>query len=429
MRGTGIQQGTFVAALLLNVILLIMPVLAQDQNSKCDGKYKSQKSPSPDELNQILKNHKEWLREFDRRNTELKLDPGGLSSIPPRIKDVSINDPRKANLCQANLRWTTLLENADLREADLSDADLQESVLNGTHLERASLTGTILINASLRNAFLMGAHILHADLRGVDLTEANLKEAQIIGGKLEGAFFPSTIIDDLIFEPDSESLPNFIFFSRAVGLPNIRFHSPHAVSELQEKFKKEGMRDTERQITFSMNRTLRSEDWGSKNNIWRNLRGAANYIAFEITCGYGLFPGRPLLILFGVMLGCTFIYFYVLLNSPTFGAIWLVGIPDRINKNDGPDTPIRVEETFLPDKLWVRIIKSLWIALYFSALSTFQIGWRELNVGNWISRMQPREYILRSTGWVRTISGFQAVLGVYMLALSVLTYFGNPFAQ
>jgi hypothetical protein len=67
------------------------------------------------------------------------------------------------------------------------------------------------------------------------------------------------------------------------------------------------------------------------------------------------------------------------------------------------------------------------IGLYFSFLSTFYLGWRELNIGTWIARVQRREYNLRATGWVRTVSGTQSLLSVYLLALWVLTYFGRPF--
>jgi hypothetical protein len=38
-----------------------------------------------------------------------------------------------------------------------------------------------------------------------------------------------------------------------------------------------------------------------------------------------------------------------------------------------------------------------------------------------------REYDLKAVGWARTVSGFQSLLSVYMLALWVLTYFGRPF--
>jgi hypothetical protein len=67
------------------------------------------------------------------------------------------------------------------------------------------------------------------------------------------------------------------------------------------------------------------------------------------------------------------------------------------------------------------------LALYFSLLSATRIGWRELNVGTWITRIQPREYSLRATGWVRVVSGVQCLISVYLVALAILTYFGTPF--
>jgi len=60
-------------------------------------------------------------------------------------------------------------------------------------------------------------------------------------------------------------------------------------------------------------------------------------------------------------------------------------------------------------------------------LSTFQMGWREIDVGSWITRIQPRECTLRATGWFRAVSGAQDLFSVFLLALSTLTYFGCPF--
>ena len=73
------------------------------------------------------------------------------------------------------------------------------------------------------------------------------------------------------------------------------------------------------------------------------------------------------------------------------------------------------------------LLKSIIIGLQFSFLSAFHIGWKDLNVGNWISRIQPREYSLYATGWVRTVSGIQSLISVYLIAAWALTYFGRPF--
>ena len=65
--------------------------------------------------------------------------------------------------------------------------------------------------------------------------------------------------------------------------------------------------------------------------------------------------------------------------------------------------------------------------LYFSLLSAFRIGWRDLSLGNWLVRMQRREYVLKATGWPRVISGVQSLVSVYLLALWLLSYFARPF--
>ncbi len=64
---------------------------------------------------------------------------------------------------------------------------------------------------------------------------------------------------------------------------------------------------------------------------------------------------------------------------------------------------------------------------FFSLLASFHLGWRELNVGVWISRLQPVEMSFRARGWVRVVSGIQSLMSVYLLAIWALTYFGYPF--
>jgi hypothetical protein len=72
-------------------------------------------------------------------------------------------------------------------------------------------------------------------------------------------------------------------------------------------------------------------------------------------------------------------------------------------------------------------MKAWRLALYFSMGSAFNIGWRELNVGNWISRLQRYEFTYKATGRTRTVSGVQSLLSVYLVAMWALTYFGRPF--
>jgi hypothetical protein len=60
-------------------------------------------------------------------------------------------------------------------------------------------------------------------------------------------------------------------------------------------------------------------------------------------------------------------------------------------------------------------------------MSVFNIGFREFDIGRWIRLIQPREFEIRATGWLRTVSGIQSLMGVGLAALAILCYFGHPF--
>jgi hypothetical protein len=122
-------------------------------------------------------------------------------------------------------------------------------------------------------------------------------------------------------------------------------------------------------------------------------------------------------------------YWLAIKNGNSRNGIWMILPEDRLASRGGKKKAVLIRPHVA--KTWrewlVNEYRMLRTGLYFSLLSAFHLGWRELNVGTWIARMQPREYVLRATGWVRTVSGIQSLLSVYLLALWVLTYFGRPF--
>lgn len=85
------------------------------------------------------------------------------------------------------------------------------------------------------------------------------------------------------------------------------------------------------------------------------------------------------------------------------------------------------EAQWSSDENWEVLKCGLWDALVFSATNALRIGWRDLNVGTWITAMHPRRRRFRALGWVRFVAGFQSVATVYLIGLSILTYFGHPF--
>jgi hypothetical protein len=66
-------------------------------------------------------------------------------------------------------------------------------------------------------------------------------------------------------------------------------------------------------------------------------------------------------------------------------------------------------------------------AAYFSLLSAVNIGFERFTPGDWVRRVQRRDYTLEAVGWVRIVSGTQALLSVALLAFWVVTQFEQPF--
>ncbi|WP_353573046.1 hypothetical protein [Candidatus Albibeggiatoa sp. nov. BB20] len=98
-------------------------------------------------------------------------------------------------------------------------------------------------------------------------------------------------------------------------------------------------------------------------------------------------------------------------------------------QNQDTCTPLRLKCTKQGWFNWLRFeLKIIRISIYFSFLSAFTIGWRQYNIGNWVRQLQTRDTTLRiSKGWIRSIAGFQSLMGLYLLVIWMLTQFGRPF--
>lgn len=370
-----------------------------DYSSKpCNSRYKNGSRPTKEELSKILQEHLKWIQN-------------------PR-------DGHRANLCNADLKGIDLsnanlhganLDRANLTEASLSHADLTNTFLSNANLTKASLAVTNFSSSQLFFANLTGASLIRTNFNKAILVQSNLKDAKI--------FWPDFYLT--IFELAPGSLPPTYLMISAKNLSTMRYiSSPLALQELREAFRKAGMRQQEREVTYAIKRNERLQ--------MGLVEATFSWILFDLTSQYGLAPGNPLRILACLILVFSIPYQIALLPIWKSG-IWAIWPADRINPKQDHEVPVRVTERFFfPNaygKWWepFQWTRTLLGGLYFSLVSAFNIGWRDLNVGNWITRIQPREYVLRGTGWVRFVSGMQSLISVYLLALWFLVYFGHPF--
>lgn len=448
-------------------LLGLAPASSQEKltNKPWTGKLEDGRVITEKKMKKILQSHELWLESHGKKG-ELawlwKADLAGapISGIKIGSANLSWADLEEANLSGAYLSYANL-KNANLKGANLSGAYIDETDLSRTELQQANLSRAGLEEANLTEANLEEANLTEANLQAANLSrarlrKANLNRADLRGSKLtmallinvnlKGVDLNGADLSGARFEPKPGSLPGANGLLYLQGLDSLNFEgtSSYGLRELREIYKNAGMRDQERQVTYALNHNRRINGWQESRNkdlVTREIARIENVfqlIFFEWACDWGMSPGRPLLIMIAGIFVLTLPYLLALRSRNPRNGIWLILLIDRILDRQIKDRPVKL--TFrppfhpLPAKWWDifvarsrRVWRALRLALYFSLLSAFNIGWRELNVGNWITRIQKREYLLRGTGWVRMLSGLQALLSVYLLALWALTYFSRPF--
>ncbi len=361
----------------------------------------------------------------------------------------------KANLLGVNLQKATMgtrlleaerrsfhrmetFEGANLQGAWLKDANLQDAKLIGINLQEARLIDANLQGATLTNANLQGAWLVRTNLQGATLTNANLQDATLKGANLKDAKLNSASLQNCIYEPEPGKTPDVLSITSAKNLMQMKYDiAPHALIELRTALKKFGLRKQEREITYAVKHTGFENAWSEfkdsdsemtwpqklsyllkDGNLKTLTEVSFGWFFLGLTCQWGVAPERPLGILLFFIGLFTIPYTVSIRQTLKTDGVWKVWIPERVRQDLG---------TKKPELIRLRGWKALKAAFYFSLLSAFNIGWRDLNVGGWIARIQPREYRMQATGWVRSVSGLQSLISVYLLALTVLTYFSRPF--
>jgi uncharacterized protein YjbI with pentapeptide repeats len=334
-------------------------------------------------------------------------------------------DLTNANLRLIDLR-RTYLEDLRFENSNLAGADFSESFISRVNFRGANLTG-----ATFDRAIVVSSDFSNADCDAASMKGARLELSQFVSTNLRNTDFTDATaagitVTGAVWMP--KSIPAAVSALRGVESTTVAdLTDLTGLVMLRQLLSDSGLPE-ERNATAAIerNRTrllLASNDNGRR--LWSDFAdGGFRLVMFEWPVAYGLRPGRALRILLIAVL--------------VFGVLYAVGLrlarakvyrvlpsgrlePRRTGVVDAVDG---VDVERLRPATW---FTSLLLGLHFSLLSAAQIGFREFNVGRWLTRLQTREYTLQPLGWVRVVSGAQSLLSVYLVALWVLSYFGRPW--
>jgi hypothetical protein len=312
-----------------------------------------------------------------------------------------------------------MLAKADLRGANLSGANLNEADLGGADLSGANLTGADLASANLSNASLRRANLRDARLSGVNFLGADLKGA--------------------IFEPHPNFFPSVHNLALANGLADLRYEKyPLSLVKLGRAFNEAGYHRQESEVSCSLRRSEMVRDW--QRGGLAGMKAAFTYVFWDLTCAYGLAPWRPLALWgLGVLVFFPF-YCLALLSRRADTGIWRVWPPDRVLRAEGREEPEKLTTTpgcsppargALAKAWWHlrRLLRIPVIGFYFSLVAALSLSWRGPGAGSLVSRLQKREYLLKPTGWVRTVAGIQSLMSAFLLILWAFRYLFSIIGQ
>lgn len=412
------------------------------------------------DLQAIIAKHKQWLNSGGGAGEQANLAGANLMNVQLLGANLERANLEKANLSGAQLKGAVLnganLKGANLTRADLAPAFVSDADLTAALLVGADLSGSDLSHSNLTGAILIGTHLNKAFLVDANLTKASVKDAD-----LSDAAFDGVNLKDVYYEPKKN--PEIKYIAGALNLQTLKYADlPDALVTLRKNFADIGFREQRNKITYAIKRSENALLWqdafqtdcsdetnpcgyemkrgrecangiceGEPQNI---LYYYINLIFFDWTVRYGMRPERALIMLFFLWLICSIIY-ALFIHYPGKDGIYLLKTQRHRNpvRTRGLRiVPHRLDKTKCArHKHWWRWWRREWrilrLGMFFSLTTTFNIGFKEFDVGRWLGMLTKREYELTPRHWTRTVAGFQSLLSLYLIAMWVLTHFGQPF--
>jgi len=319
---------------------------------------------------ELISTHEKWAQTSER-----------LLNLPQDLRtiDNTINSPR--SFCGSIIQYMKLYKK-NLFGADLSNTLFFKTELNESNLNNSTLKGASFIATNLKNT----------NFTNVDLSETRFNDVNV---------------DGLIFEPTK--IPKLSNFNSIANLQRITYrNSPRSLIALRTSYLSSGLILEARKVNFAIHHTELINH--------PTLMSFIKYIFIEKTVGWGLHVWRPITWLLFITAIMSFVYSTAIIR--------------RCDRNHTPGS-ISIHTLNAKNEIikTSRLISDSWVSailngLKFSAFTSLNINWKDINIGNWTTRLYKNPASYSAVGLIRTLSGIQSLLSLYLFALWLLALFG-----
>jgi len=257
-------------------------------------------------------------------------------------------------------------------------------------------------------------------LGGVSFSGNGFSKMFLAGTKLIGANFYGVTVGGVVFEPDTISEYCMRSLAHMKGLRDMKYGSnPTALAKLRRFFRKNHYRQQEREITCALE---------------RHDQTFLEMLLFDWPFEYGSNLGRPFIIVGFIFVVWAVVYFVLFRSGGQHGVYMIKSTRDPESLDVKKELisferilgEVRGMRVYMFSRIKVEGKLVGW-ALFYSLISTFNVGFRDMDFGRWLRLILPKKTDFEPFGWVRTISGLQAIFSILLMAFGLLFYFGRFF--
>ncbi len=331
-------------------------------------------SISNNEVENIINKHQNWLKKLSDYAEKNGVEDINFYFVNNNIPDELKIDPDRADFRNKGAMHPIIISDKDLRGCAFDNSDFGNSIVE----EKIVL---LFVNTNLCGSTFDGTILNRAE-------------------------FKNTNLNAVLFEPLTNPEPANIAYSYGLG-GMIYKNDPSGLIRLSKELYDSGFYQQSKLVNTAFKRCYRKYNSG-----W--FMGCVEYLLFDATCEYGSNYWWPLILLCVNMVIFSIIYWIMILLPFKSGII--------IEYKNDKEVPIRSK---LPLSSNLKIL--FFQSLFFSLLCTFNISFKDLDFGRWFRLLLPWKIDFEAYGWTRTVSGFHSLIGVFLLAMTILSYFGRYF--
>ncbi|WP_243359794.1 pentapeptide repeat-containing protein [Fundidesulfovibrio terrae] len=301
----------------------------------------------------------------------------------------------------------------------ITDSNIYNSTFNGEirdfHFDKSLFVNAKFKNSTIEDCSFTSCSLNDADFSNSIIINTDINNARLLKININNATVQFT------------GIPDANFIGEIANIKTSRASEPHFtfLQWLKNTYSTKSLDSKYKEATFALELSKKQSSSSADGKQYLST-------FFYYSCEYGLNNARLINALLTIIIIFSIIYFLSSYN-PLFSIHTNKACFYKKNSTHGlfisyPKGGVSCESLKYSDRqLLFHNPHDFIHAIYISLLMSSRIGWRDLTISNWITRLQPTEATYDTHGWIRIAAGIQSLSSIILIVVYLVANFGKPF--